>query len=718
MSQSINMKLNPHFIYLLLLCFNCSDVLIAQTDALIYPEFQKCKQEDVYFGYKVDDAYRLLENQESDETKQWIDKENKLTRSYLSKIPNNFTLREQIKRNTEIEYLTPKKKGDYYFVLMSKFNGSELSIYFKKEISDYVYWEELFVTKDLKVNKNEHISITDYEVSTNSKYIAYCFDKNGSDWKEIKVADLQLQKNLDDHLYDIKFTSIVWRGNGFYYTKYDRDANAEQFKQLAGNGKLYYHKLGTTQDKDSLIFKKSGVSSNMFFPVVSKNERYLILNDHNPVQNTNTYYFVDFENKNQQNIAPLIKKSRYDFKYLGFEKDSLLFLTTINNEKKVIAIDPLNPLKWSEKIKSIENLNVQDVFYHNGRIFELCFYNQQDVIVVFDSKGNIIKKVEIPFGSSVSFKGIDEKSNKLLFSYESYLHPPIFASMDLTAYKFELLEKAKISYDMADYEIKKVMYKSDTAFVPLLLMHKKGLKLDGNNPLLLEFYGGFGKISKGGYDAGKISFIENGGIFAFAMIRGGGEKGLYWHKAGALFNRQKSINDIINGAQYLIDNKYTNTSKIAISGGSHGGLMTGAVAMQRPDLFAAVVPNVGNYDAFRFEKFTIGSFHADEYGTVKDSLQFLNLKSYSPLHNIKKGIKYPAIMIMTSNYDDRVPPLHSYKMTATMQELASKENPVLLRVEKNAGHNGARNYDKYIDETTDFYSFILNALGVNKYSNK
>ena len=712
------MKSNLFIIYLLLLCIYCSNILIAQTEALIYPEFHKCKQEDVYFDYKVEDPYRLLENQESEDTKQWVEKENKLTQSYLNKIPNNFTLREQIKRNTEIEYLTPKKKGDYYFVLMSKFNGSELSIYFKKEISDYVYWEELFVTKDLKVNKNEHISITNYEVSANSKYIAYSFDKNGSDWKEIKVADLQLQKNLDDHLFDIKFTSIVWRGNGFYYTKYDREINLEQYKQLAENGKLYYHKLGTTQDKDSLIFKKNSVSSNVFLPEVSKNERYLILNDHNPVQNTNVFYCIDFENKNQQNFMPLFKKSMKEFKYLGFEKDSLLFLTIINNEKKVIAINPQNPLKWNERIRSIENLNVQDVFYHKGKIFELCFYNQQDIIVVFDSKGNIVKKVEIPFGSSVSFKGIDEKLNKLLFSYESYLHPSIFASMDLTTYKFELLEKAKISYDMADYEIKKLMYKSDTAFVPLLLMHKKGLKLDGNNPLLIEFYGGFGLISKGGYDAGKITFIENGGIYAFAMIRGGGEKGFYWHKAGALFNRQKSINDIINGAQFLIDNMYTNASKIAITGGSHGGLMACAVAMQRPDLFAAVVSNVGNFDAFRFEKFTIGSFHADEYGTVKDSLEFLNLKSYSPLHNVKKGIKYPAIMIMTSNYDDRVPPLHSYKMAATLQELASKENPILLRVEKNAGHNGARNYEKYIYETADFYSFILNALRVNKYSNR
>jgi len=710
------MKINWYVLFVICLS---SFSFIAQNNLIDYPQSKKVNQTDTFFGYKIEDPYRWLENQESEETKTWVKAQNEITRRYLDKIPNNFTLREQIKRNTQIEYFTPTKKGDYYFELRSKFNGKDLSIYFKKDYKldydKYNNWEELFITKDLSVDKDEHISISNFELSSDSRYIAFTFDKNGSDWKELKIGDLLKQKNLNDHLYDIKFTSIVWRSDGFYYTKYDRDSIANQYKQLATNAKLYYHQLGTSQDKDSLIFKKGDNSPNLFKVELSENERYLIINDHDPIKNTNAYYYFDFESKTQQGLMPLFKKSIKEFELLGTEGDSLLFMTTINHQKKIISVNPKTPLKWTEKIKSIENLNVEDIYYFNGKIFELCFYNEQDVIVVFDSKGNIIKKVEIPIGASCKFKGVDKKANQLLLSYESYLHPPIYAGMDLTSYKFELLEKTKISYEMQDYEIKKIMYKSDTAYVPMILLHKKNLKLDGNNPVLLEFYGGFGIISKGGYDAGKISFIENGGVYAFAMIRGGGEKGEYWHKAGAIFNRQKSINDIINGAQYLIDNKYTNPSKIAISGASHGGLMAGAVAMQRPDLFAAVIPRVGVLDAIRFEKNTIGSFHIDEYGTVKDSLMFLNIKSYSPLHNVKKGVKYPAMLIMTSMYDDRVPPLHSYKMVATLQELANKENPILLRVEKNAGHNGARDYEKYINETTDFYSFIFNSLGVDKY---
>lgn len=687
---------------------------------LIYPVTKKVTQVDSFFGCKIEDPYRWLENQESDETKTWIEEEQKITRKYIDKIPNYFTLREQIKRNYYVEYFNPTKKGDYYFVLMSKFGGKDISIYFKKDYQkDYdkeYNWEELFVTKDLRVNKDEHIDIGQYELSKNSKYIAFTFDKNGSDWKEIKIGDLENQKNLTDHLYDIKFTDITWRGDdGFYYTKYDRENGAEQYKQLAVNAKLYYHKLGTTQDKDSLIFKKGENSANLFRAEISDDSRFLIINDYDPSKKTFAYYYFDFENKNQKGLMPLFKKSTQEFIFLGSEKDSLLFSTNINYEKKIICVNPQNPLKWYEKVKSIEKLIVQDVFYHNGKIYQLCFYNQQDVIIVFDGKGHIIKKVEIPIGASCKFKGVDEKYNLLLLSYQSYLHPPIYAAMDMGSYKFDLLEKAKINYDFSNYEIKKVMYKSDTTMVPLILVHKKGVKLDGNNPVLLEFYGGFGTISKGGYDAGKITFLENGGIYAFAMIRGGGEKGVYWHKAGSLLNRQKSINDIINAANYLIDNKYTNTSKIAISGGSHGGLMVGAALTQRPDLFAAAVPVVGDFDAIRTEKFTVGSFFTKEFGTVNDSIQFFNIKSYSPLHNIKKGVKYPATLIMTSMYDDRVPPLHSYKMTATMQELASKEKPVLIRVEKNSGHNGSRSEKLYLDEATDFYSFILNALGVGKF---
>lgn len=696
------------------LCLVFSSITLISQTLYVYPETRKVNQKDTFFGQIIEDPYRWLEEQESSETKQWVKQQDDIARNYLDKTPNNFTLREQIKRNTEVNFLAPTKNGDYYFILQTAFGGKELHIYFKKDLKKD-YWEELFVTKDLKVNKDENISISQYEVSKDSKYIAYAFDKNGSDWKEIKVADLQKQKNLDDHLYDIKFSDIVWRGNGFYYTKYERKAGDEQYKQLAKNSALYYHKLGTAQDKDSLIFKKSDAPSNIFSTFISRDERFLIIRDNDPVKNMYAYYYFDFENKMQAGLLPLFKKSNKRYGFLGSKNDSLYFMITMNDKKSVVKMNPKNPTKLIEVGSKTESLIVRDVIYHKGFFYKLCFYNEQELIVVFNEKGDIVKKVEIPFGSFCDFKGVDLVSNKLLLSYYSLLHPPIYAGLDLTTLQFELLESVKINYSMGDFVIEKVMYKSDTVMVPMLLMHQKNMKFDSSNPTLIEFYGGYGKIMELGFDPGKISFVENGGVYAYAMIRGGGEKGDYWHQDGKLTNRQKSINDIVNAANYLIDKKIAQSSKIAISGASHGGLMTAAVAMQHPELFAAAVPVVGVYDMLRFEKFTIGSFHIDEFGSVKDSLMFINLKSYSPLHQVQKGVKYPAMLFMTSVYDDRVPPLHSYKMVATMQELASKENPILLRVEKNAGHNGSRTYNRYIDESTDFYSFILNALSVKKY---
>jgi prolyl oligopeptidase len=699
--------------FIMLLC--CNHFAVAQDiQKIVYPTTEKGLQVDDYFGCKVEDPYRWLEEQGSVETKNWVKEQNSITRDYLDKIPKNFTLREQIKRNTEVHYLTPEKKGNYYFELRTKYSGKELVIYFKKDfLKDY--WDELFITKNLKIANGESISISEYEVSNNSKYIAYTFDRNGSDWKELKVADLEKQKELTDHLFDIKHTSIVWRGAGFYYTKYERTSNEDQYKQLTLNGKLYYHKLGTTQDKDSLIFKKSGISNNLFSTTVTSDERFLIINDHDPVKSTNAYYYYDFNNSEQKSLLPLFKKSEKYFSFTGFENDSLFFTVKTNGEKKVIAVNPKNPLKWVEKVKDIDQLKVLSVIYHKGYFYKLAYYNQQQIIVVFSKTGQVLKKIEIPFGASCDFKGVDENVNQLLLSYGSYFHPPIYAAMDLSTFKFKLLETAKISYDMDSYEIKRVLYKSDTSYVPMLLMHKKNIQLDGRNPVLIEFYGGFGTIHNASYDAGKITFLENGGVYAYAMIRGGGEKGQYWHNDAKLEKRQNSVNDIINAAKYLIEKKYTVSSKIAITGGSHGGLMTCIAAIQHPDLFAAAVPKVAVCDMLRFEKFTIGTFHTDEYGTVNDSMQFTALRKISPLHNVKNNVKYPSMLFMTSDYDDRVPPLHSYKMVATLQELASKENPVLLRVEKNAGHNGARNYNTYIDKTTDFYSFILNALEVKPF---
>ena len=699
-------------VLLIFLVFSVNTIC-SQTNLPAFPFSFKGSQSDSYFGTSINDPYRWLEEQESDSTIKWINSQNAFTDNYLDGLQGKYSLRESITKNCQIYFSNPTKKGKYFFILQPKVNGKEISIYYKRTLTDKV-WEELFVSKGFDVDKGEYVSIDKYEVSKDSKYLAYTYDKNGSDWKELRVVDLEKMKNLDDYLTDIKHSSIVWRGNGFYYTKYNRREGVNQYKDQAVNAMLYYHKIGTKQSEDSLIFKKGSNSNYLFNPVVSASERYLIIEELDPIRNTLMYYYYDFESKSQTSFLPLFKKTNRRHSYLGENNGKLLFLVFVNNEKKVIALDPASPLKWTEKIKRIENLIVEDSYYHNNKIYQICFFNQQEFIVVFDEEGNIIQKVEIPVGHSVEFEGIDEQSNQLLISYSSYFHPPVFAGMDLDKFKFRILEHIYVNYEMSDYTIEKVMCKSDTAYVPMILMYKKGIKLDGNNPVLLEFYGGFGNIHKPGFDAGRITFIENGGVYAFAMIRGGGEKGAYWHLDGVLGKRQKSVDDVANCAKFLVDKKYTNHSKIAITGGSHGGFMAALAALKYPDLFKAAVPKVGVFDLLRFENFTIGTFHTDEYGSVKDSTMFKYMLVNSPLHNVKSGQQYPSFLFMTSNYDDRVPPLHSYKMVATLQENAPKNSVVLLRVEKYSGHNGAKGFKKYIDETFDFYSFIFNSLEVGK----
>lgn len=697
---------------LLILFLFLSAIGMAQNGKFIYPESKRVNISDTFFNTIVPNPYYWLEDQYSEETKKWVDEQNKFSRKYLDAIPNSFTLREQIKRNTEVKYLSPEKAGKYFFELRTAFGGKQMRIYFTDDIRKG-YWDELFVSKDLGVKKDETVNITNFSVSKNAKYIAYSFDNNGSDWKEIKVGDLDKQKNLDDHLYNVKLSGIVWRKDGFYYLRFDK--TEDQYKQAIESPKLYYHKIGTKQEEDSLIFKRNDAPFNLFRTFVSNDERFLIIEDNNANTTYKSYYYFDFENPNQKSFLPLIKKTLKVYHLLAAKNGEFLFLEWNGETRRIIKLNLSNPNKHIEVNRIGEGLILKDVRFYKDKLFQLCYYNQQEYIVVSKEDGSIIKKVEIPFGASCSFIGIDHEREELLIEYSSILHPPVLASINLVSFKFEVIEPVRISYTMGDFVVERVLYKSDTAMVPMLLMHHKKMKLDGNNPTLIEYYGGYGTIHSPAYDAGRIAFVENGGLYAYAMIRGGGEKGEYWRKDGSGKNRHKSINDIINASLFLKDKGYSQPSKIAITGASHGGLMTGAAITQRPDLFAAAVPVVGIYDMLRFEKFTVGSIHNDEHGTVKDSLNFLYLKSFSPLHNIKEGVKYPKLLIMTSEYDDRVPPLHSYKFAAKLQNEASSENPVLLRVEKNAGHGGSRTYEKYIDKATDFYGFILNALEVKGF---
>lgn len=699
-------------IALCILCFNLFYKTI--TSQIKYPFTKSIEVTDTFFNTIVNDPYRWLENQTSSETQDWVARQNKFTREYIDKISGTFSIREKIKSNAIVEFSAPKKRGKYYFELRRLFGYKELAIYYTDDIRKD-NWDVLFVNKDLGVKKDEVISVENFEVSKDGKYIAYTFNTNGSDWKEIKVGDLETQKNLLDHLYDVKMSTIVWRGNGFYYTRLERE-KGEEYKQAIKYPKLYYHKLGTLQQQDSLIFKRNDSPYNFFNPSVSRDERFLIIEDCNLNTNYRTYYYFDFKNQQQTSLLPLIKKTGKVYELLDIKGDELLFCEISKNNKRIIKINT-QALNKHQLINNIgKDLILRDVYHYSGNFIQLCYYNQQEYILVINEKNELVKKVEIPFGEKCSFSGIDEETNELILNYGSVLFPPVLASMNLVNFKFEIIEPVKISHSKENFVVEKHYYKSDTAYVPMLLLYnKKKLKMDGGNPTLIEFYGGYGTIYSPSFDPSIISFVEDGGVYAYAMIRGGGEKGTYWEKDGSLLNRLKSVNDIVNASNYLVEKSYTKTEKVAITGTSHGGLMAMLAAIKAPDKFGAVVAKVGVYDMLRFEKFTVGSVHQDEHGTVKDSLNFIFLKNISPLHNISKTIKYPPILIMTSDYDDRVPPLHSYKMAAALQNESNiKSGIVLLRVEKNSGHSGSRTYEKYIDESSDFLSFLQANIGVKK----
>lgn len=674
-----------------------------------YPEALPGNEVNSFFGKKVPDPYSWLEKQDSPEVLNWVNQENTYTYNYIKQVPYRLNIQERIQKNTVIAYMAPFKYGKYFIAARVHPEFKTFDFYYNTDLIDGT-WDELSVTKDLKKDKDELLSLSQFNVSKDSKYIAFSFNRNGGDWKEIKIAEINTGKVLEDHLSNIRFSQILWRGNGFYYMRYDSVDVNNKFLAKAAYQRVYYHKLGDEQERDSLVFKRNDAPYNTFEVELSDDNRFLFINDHSEVTNISSYYYYDFTEKELKGLKPLLRNTKYNLQPIATYSDTIVFLNKGKGMANIVGVSLKNPKKLFEVIPELKDAVFKSAYYNGDEICVIATQEAEEKLIIFNKNKSVKKVIAFPFGVHYSFRGRDPERNKIYMAYESFLHPPVLLSMDLASYKFDVVYQAKVNYESQDYEVEKVIYQSDTTKIPMLLMHKKGIKLDGTNPVLMEFYGGFGISYHPAFDPAKIMFIENGGIFAYPLIRGGGEMGVSWHEAGRLFNKINSINDIANAARFLIDKKYTSSQKLAISGGSQGGLMASAVAIKYPDLFKVVIPVVGIHDMLKMENYTTGMFYTDEYGTVKDSLQFENLYSYSPIHNISEKKNYPAMLIMTSDHDDRVPPLHSYKLAATLQGY-NKPN-VLLRVEKNAGHYGASGYEKNIIEMVDFYSFLFYNLGI------
>ncbi len=683
---------------------------LLSAQSIQYPVTKKIDLTDNYHGTIVSDPYRWLEDANSDETKKWVDEQNKITFEYLDKIP----FREKIKnRLTELwnyeRYSAPSKIGDFY--VYSKNDGlqEQSVLYIQKGLNGK---PEVFLDPN-KFSDDGSVSLAGLSFSKDYKFASYMISKGGSDWREIFVMDVASKKLLPDFLKWSKFGGMTWYKDGFYYNRYDEPRPGEELKQANEYQKLFYHKLGTEQSQDILIWEDKENPKRLFGAGITEDEKYLIIN---VLQGSSSFNGVMYKDlKNNGEIKWLFDK--FDSRYSVIDNigNSFLVLTNYNAPNgKIILVDPTKPLNENWQIIIPESKDViQGISILDEKLFVTYLKDANNKVSVFDINGKYLDDIELPTLGTVSGFGGERKDTETFYTFTSFTYPPTIFKYDIRNNKSEIFRKSEVKFDMTDYETKQIFYESkDGTKIPMFIVHKKGLKLDGSNPALLYAYGGFNISMQPGFSVARIPLLENNVVYAMACLRGGSEYGEEWHKAGMLEKKQNVFDDFIAAAEWLIKNKYSSPEKLAIQGGSNGGLLVGAVVNQRPELFKVAFPQVGVMDMLRFHKFTIGWAWISEYGSSDNPDQFKFLYAYSPLHNIKKRDNYPATLVTTADHDDRVVPAHSFKYTATLQANNSGINPTLIRIETKVGHGAGASTSKTIELTADMWSFMFYNMGV------
>jgi len=674
--------------------------IIIKSQTLDYPTIEKHANIDTFYNVTVLDEYRSLENRYNNKTIEWIEQQRSLTKKVLRKAAFKCDSYHAIDKYSYVKYNNPIKHGDYYFTYAYYNNVSVPAIFCRNSMRGEPY---ILVDPNF-ISSKDKISLRGYSVSKDSRLLAYQFNRNGSDWGEIKVVNIKTGIHKDDHLKNVKFSNIAWKDDGFYYSRFP-----EQGISMTTGQEIYFHKIGSDQNQDKLIFKRKNNPEAFFSVFTTSDERFLILKEEDDKKGIVNIFYIDF-NAQSPALRPLLMKLYNNLEIIDNRGDKLIATSFkgINNGM-IVEIDPSKPREWKIVIPEYESALLLRVKMLEDKIIAIYQANRKQKIIFFDYEGNVLHAIQLPFGFSASGFNGEKTDKKLLFSYSGYTQPKIVYILDTETFEMEPLSATVVNFDYKQFETKELEYESpDGTIIPLFMIYKKGLKLTGNNPTLLKAYGGFGSIMTPSFDPGIVYFLKEGGIYAFANIRGGGDNGKRWVLQGRGDNKQNSFDDFIAAAEFLIDSNYTSSDKLAITGASNGGLVVGVAMTQRPELFKVAVPIVAPFDMVRFEKFTIGHFHTDEYGSVKDSIGFNNILSYSPLYNIKDSINYPATLIMTSDNDDRVPPLHSYKFAAKLQNRKAQKNQILLKVEQNAGHYGATSsFKKQLKEEADMYDFIL-----------
>lgn len=676
-----------------------------QQKKLTYPKAEKVDTVDVYFGTEVADPYRWLENDTSAATAAWVEAENKVTNEYLAQIPFRKQLLERLTNLANYEKIGApfKKHGKYYFYKNDGLQNQSV-LY----VQDSLEGEPRVFLDPNKLSDDGTVALTGLSFSHDGKYAAYTISRSGSDWTEIYVLDTVTGQLLDDHIEWAKFTGAVWQGDGFYYSAYDAPVKGKEFSNVNENHKVYYHKIGTPQTEDKLIYQNPAYPKRFYYTGTSEDERILFVYESGAGRGNNLF-IKDLKKAN----APFIQLTTdFDYQYSPIEviDNNVYIFTNYGAPKNRIMVADINNPKlenWKELIPEMESvLSSAEVI--GGKLFLTYDKDASNHAYVYSQKGEHMHEIKLPSLGSVGFSGTKD-DKECFFVFTSFTTPGTIYKYDMDKNSYELYRAPKVEFNSDDFVTEQAFFPSkDGIMIPMFLTYKKDLERNGNNPVFLYGYGGFGISLNPGFTTSRIPFLENGGIYAQVNLRGGSEYGEEWHIAGTKMQKQNVFNDFISAAEYLINNKYTNPDKIAIVGGSNGGLLVGACMTQRPDLFKVAIPQVGVMDMLRYHKFTIGWNWASDYGTSEDSQEmFEYLKGYSPLHNLKPGTKYPATMVTTADHDDRVVPAHSFKFAATLQECNDGTNPTIIRIDSKAGHGAGKPMAKVLEEQADIYGFIM-----------
>lgn len=683
-----------------------------QNKELKYPETTKGNVSDVYFETTIQDPYRWLEDDNSPETAAWVAAQNSVTNDYLKEIEFRDALKSRLEKIWNYPKLgVPFKKGDKYFFFKNDGMQNQSVLYMRNSLDA----EPTLLFDPNNLSDDGTIALGGTSVSPDAKYLGYSISRGGSDWNEICVMEIESRTMLKDSIHWVKFSGISWYKNGFYYSAYDAPAEGQALSGSNQFHKIFYHTLGTSQSDDKLIFEDKVNPLRNFYAYLTEDQEYLLVSESESTSGNALYVKKTSEmDKPFQKIA---EGFEFEYNVVDHLNNQLLIVTTDHAPlKKLVLVDLSNSSKENWKTILAESDKVMEsVSLVGNRIYAEYLADANTKAYFFDYDGKMIKELHLPtLGTVAGFSG-EKGENTAFYGFTSFTFPTTIYKYDLTTDASTVYSASGVDFNPEKFVTEQIFFESkDGTKIPMFLVYKKGLVKDGNNPLILYGYGGFNISLTPAFSISRIPFIEQGGIYVTVNLRGGGEYGEAWHQEGTKLKKQNVFDDFIGAAEYLINEKYTNPSRLAILGGSNGGLLVGACMTQRPELFKVAIPIVGVMDMLRYQNFTIGWAWAGDYGRSDDSkVMFEYLYGYSPLHNIKKGVSYPATMAITADHDDRVVPAHTFKFMAELQDKHEGKNPVIVRIETKAGHGAGKPTTKVIEENTDMYSFIMFNLGMN-----